>query len=675
MFERNKVSPMPASSAESLPEIEADTGLIQRYMQQSALRKWTPHLKDRIRRRTEAGSLTPLERKSKTQQKCAQIKRLYRELIYKIEPWEESVKVIEGHHGSGVASYFLFLRWCVYVNLWFFILLFGLVTVPQIAFETKDYNVAVLGINSSYVHVNASNRCSQLYKFDVTYTENVTKLIMNVLQGTGWMEKTPLFYGFYEAKEMNTDEPYSIPLAYLLVCIACLLYSVIMMAKKSASNFHDSVYDVSPSSRYQFFSLIFLSWDYTMTNAHSAKLKQKSLKKQIISELADKQLRLKQKNRTPLEYARIIFIRVVINIFVLLCLGAGAYLIYYVTQYTTLHAKLDTFSSQHGAIQFVVEYLPSITISILNGVIPILFSVIIIVEDYLPQNEVMITLVRTILLRLASLIFLIASLYKEVMCKPKDECNVGTEKCSLIRCWETYIGQQFYKLVIMDLLITLILSLVVEPLMKFLSKYLTFIKPQFNVPTNVLDLVYTQSLSWLGFFFAPLIPLMVLLKLIFTFYLKKLSAIKWCSPFERPYKASKSQSLFATVLMISFFFCCLPIGYIICYVPPSRSCGPFRLYSNMYDILTITVELWPLSASMIVRFISSSAFILTIIVILILFLYYCAQRGSAQNDSIKLLTSQLNMERKEKYYFMVEVNNLMALAAETKETSRPSTQR
>lgn len=51
-------------------------------------------------------------------------------------------------------------------------------------------------------------------------------------------------------------------------------------------------------------------------------------------------------------------------------------------------------------------------------------------------------------------------------------------------------------------------------------------------------------------------------------------------------------------------------------VPPSRSCGPFRVYNNMYDILTITVELWPLTASMIVRFLSSSAFILTIIVIL-----------------------------------------------------------
>lgn len=159
---------------------------------------------------------------------------------------------------------------------------------------------------------------------------------------------------------------------------------------------------------------------------------------------------------------------------------------------------------------------------------------------------------------------------------------------------------------------------------------------------------------------------MVLLKFFCTFHLKKLSALKWCAALEKPYKASKSQSLFATVLMISFFFCCLPIGYIICYVPPSRSCGPFRVYNNMYDILTITVELWPLTASMIVRFLSSSAFILTIIVILILFLYHCAQRGSAQNETIKLLRKQLNAERKEKFYFMMEANNMATTVAENK---------
>lgn len=51
---------------------------------------------------------------------------------------------------------------------------------------------------------------------------------------------------------------------------------------RSASNFQDSIYDATPSSHYQFFTLVFLSWDYTMTDEISAKLKLKSLKKQII---------------------------------------------------------------------------------------------------------------------------------------------------------------------------------------------------------------------------------------------------------------------------------------------------------------------------------------------------------------------------------------------------------
>ncbi|CAE1282323.1 TMC [Acanthosepion pharaonis] len=669
MFSNNKISPLPNNGVvddSSGSQVSQRRQAVVTVEQNSQI--WTPHLSERLRRRTEFGELKPTKKSSgNLEQKIIQIRRFLREVAFKLEPWRESVKAIEGHHGSGVASYFLFLRWSIYLNFGFFMLLFGLIVIPQVAFKKKNYTTAVLGINSSYVHVNYSQHCSQQYILNYSST-SVSEILLDFLQGTGWMEKTPLFYGYYEGKELNYDKSYIIPLAYILVCIFSLIYSVIMMAKKSASNFQDSIYDATPSSHYQFFTLVFLSWDYTMTDEISAKLKLKSLKKQIISELTDKQYRQKRKNLTTYQYARIIFIRVLVNIFVLLCLGTGAYLIYFTTQFTTFHVKPDEFHGHHESVRFLVEYLPSITISALNGFIPFVFSFITKVEDYLPQNQVIIILIRTILLRLASLIFLVASLYKEVMCTPKDNCNVGVADCPPLRCWETYIGQQFYKLVIMDFLISFSLCVIVEPLRKLFSRCLKIssLEPQFDVPKNVLDLVYTQSLSWLGFFFAPLLPCMVLLKFFGTFYLKKLSALKWCAALEKPYKASKSQSLFATVLMISFFFCCLPIGYIICYVPPSRSCGPFRVYNNMYDILTITVELWPLTASMIVRFLSSSAFILTIIVILILFLYHCAQRGSAQNETIKLLRKQLNAERKEKFYFMMEANNTATIVAENK---------
>uniref|UniRef100_A0A0L8I5I5 TMC domain-containing protein n=1 Tax=Octopus bimaculoides TaxID=37653 RepID=A0A0L8I5I5_OCTBM len=171
----------------------------------------------------------------------------------------------------------------------------------------------------------------------------------------------------------------------------------------------------------------------------------------------------------------------------------------------------------------------------------------------------------------------------------------------------------------------------------------------------------------LGFFFAPLITCMVLISIFITFYLKKLSALHWCAASVKPYKASKSQSLFASVLMVSFFLCCLPIGYVICKVPPSRSCGPFRIYKYMYEILTVTLEFWPISAAITISFLTSGAFVLTMIIVLLLFLYYFYKKIVSQSESIKILSNKLNSERKEKYYFMVEASKSLKQGQENRE--------
>ena len=57
------------------------------------------------------------------------------------------------------------------------------------------------------------------------------------------------------------------------------------------------------------------------------------------------------------------------------------------------------------------------------------------------------------LLKLASLGVLVASLYNIIDCKDKDTCGVGVDDCTSLQCWETYVGQEFYKLVILNLII------------------------------------------------------------------------------------------------------------------------------------------------------------------------------------------------------------------------------
>ena len=46
---------------------------------------------------------------------------------------------------------------------------------------------------------------------------------------------------------------------------------------------------------------------------------------------------------------------------------------------------------------------------------------------------------------------------------------------------------------------------------------------EFELPKNVLEIVYTQTICWIGGFFCPLIPGITAVKLFVFFYVKKVA--------------------------------------------------------------------------------------------------------------------------------------------------------
>lgn len=46
-------------------------------------------------------------------------------------------------------------------------------------------------------------------------------------------------------------------------------------------------------------------------------------------------------------------------------------------------------------------------------------------------------------------------------------------------------------------------------------------RQSFLIPFNVLDLVYSQTVSWVGLYYCPLLPLIGTVTLTATFYIKK----------------------------------------------------------------------------------------------------------------------------------------------------------
>lgn len=58
-------------------------------------------------------------------------------MSYAFEPWHSNIKSIQGQFGSGVASYFIFLRWLVYLNFSNLVLVVFFLLVPQLLYTSS----------------------------------------------------------------------------------------------------------------------------------------------------------------------------------------------------------------------------------------------------------------------------------------------------------------------------------------------------------------------------------------------------------------------------------------------------------------------------------------------------------------------------------------------------------
>lgn len=46
---------------------------------------------------------------------------------------------------------------------------------------------------------------------------------------------------------------------------------------------------------------------------------------------------------------------------------------------------------------------------------------------------------------------------------------------------------------------------------------------EFAIPQNVLEIVYGQTICWIGTFYSPMLPAICTIKYLFIFYIKKAS--------------------------------------------------------------------------------------------------------------------------------------------------------
>ncbi|KAK3579252.1 hypothetical protein CHS0354_033329 [Potamilus streckersoni] len=625
---------------------------------------WTPALSERKRNNGQGGSKSSKGSDGGCKMCCFNLNRGWRELTYKLELWKSSLKRIEGHQGTGVVSYFVFLKWLFFLDIFLFILLFVTIVFFQITFSVSDYDEHVKGKGSFLFTTTVADTCTASYKVNVS--SDGLQVILDFIQGTGWMERTAMFYGYYSNAEvkLSTSE-YNIPLAYFLVTCFALLVSLLLMARNTAKSFGQSVIDQEHKKhKANFCYSVFTVWDYAVNEIEVVILKQKNISIALAADLSEQRYDRKISQRTCADKCGIYTIRFFVNFLIICMLGGAGAAIYYAQDFSSGFTNSSNINNYHSLVKLLIQFLPSLVITLLNAVYPIIFNLLVILEKYRPGFVIKISLIRMVFLKLASLAMLMASLYIEITCSDQNSCRVGQNKCPAIQCWETFVGQAIYKLIVVNFLVQIVFTLLVELPRKLITTKCDCglakkIGPaEFDLPASVLDLVYAQTLCWLGLFYAPLIPAIYVLKLFVIFYLKKLSALYNTVPAERPYQASRSNSFFMIVLMVAFFMICIPISYTLVEMTPSPMCGPFRIYNNPKDVFNVAIKNTDYGFQVVWSILTSSAMVAAIIILLILALYYCSALRSGHQEMIALMKEQIVMEAKDKQYLLSRIGEM-----------------
>uniref|UniRef100_A0A4W5N575 Transmembrane channel-like protein n=1 Tax=Hucho hucho TaxID=62062 RepID=A0A4W5N575_9TELE len=512
------------------------------------------------------------------------------EMLSNLELWRGDIHVIEGMFGTGILSYFSFLRFLVLLNFIMFLLMFGFVMLPIITAPHASGNTTFNHVDGS----ECSNYPSTSRRGLVVFHQHITDL----LSGVGFLEQTYLFYGYYKVETIHFPKfTYNLPLAYLLVTIAYLFLSLIWIVKRSASGFKRKL--VQDEDRFQSFcNKIFAGWDFCIVNDSAARLKRSSLLYELKTDLEEEQHILIYNDGLP-------------------------------------RPNLD-------------DYLPSIVITLANFITPLIFSLIIQYEDYSPAFEIRFTLMRCVFMRLTSICVLLVSLWGQITSCQEGNCVCGYNHI-LYPCWESRVGQEMYKLMIFDFIIICAVTVFVEFPRKLIVDYCDcglakwWGQQEFAIPQNVLEIVYGQTICWIGTFYCPLLPAICTIKYFIIFYIKKVTLVNNCRPATRPFRASSSHFFFLAVLLIGLALACVPVTIGIAQISCSQACGPFVNYTTSWEVLPRTVFQLPAGARTFLLAISSEAFAVSLFVVTCLAMFYIIALAGAHKRVIDQLREQLVM--------------------------------
>lgn len=592
------------------------------------------------------------------------VKTRLAELNEKLTLWRGSLKKIEGYYGTGVVSFFLFVKWLIFLNIVLSFIMFIFVIWPTVYAKNEARRAVVDGA--------AQNDTAS---GDSLLVESVTGKLLDRLFSHESMVSSPLYYSYYSIDfSLNLYYfKFDLPLAYIMATMLCLSYSFICVVKNATCGFKHRLLE-SQGQFYVYCNLVFSGWDFCIQNERSAKIKHKALYNEIVGRLNVEKRENELRSRTKQEWCKLCIVRFFVNVAVIILLAVAGYIIFYAfAASSSSHSYLSAGGTKNWYVKVLREFSPAGCIIFFNLVLPFIFRWLATFERFSPIFSIQVTIFRTILLRFSSLCVLLGSVYDMTVttATPYAQQPQDTESQS----WESYVARELYKLLILSVvtqvLYTFFFNFPRSLLAQYCSnKFVQYVgKQQFNVSSHVLDVVYIQTIIWLGSFYAPLLPAFGVLIMSIIFYVKKFACLVNCKPASDVYYASRSHSLYMFILLISFAFSVVPWAYSLVEMQPSQQHGPFIKYDKAWDVVTTTFDQFPSWVNQTITFCRSSTFVVPLLVLLLLTNYYFYAVYVVNQQMVLVLKRQLILEGHDKQFLL---NRLSAFIKQQQERYRPN---
>eukprot|EP00051_Salpingoeca_urceolata_P020521 m.308923 g.308923 ORF g.308923 m.308923 type:complete len:665 (-) comp19634_c2_seq19:4901-6895(-) len=450
--------------------------------------------------------------------------RNFKERIKHAGLWKKHMKHLEGKHGAAVGTYFRFLRWTLFVNIFMAVLFCFFIMVPY-AIEH--------GRGESH-----TDEWQPVPNDDFSAAEE----IIGLFTGGASLNRTSYFIGSYWLSYEKNAPPaitsYDVALAYFLVTGCYLLVSFLLVVGSVAEAVKQTVN--TPDGQNDYSEVVFASYDHTLNNSNSVKIKRLSivqLLRELMGEAKSREEYAKMDRRVLLGR------RVLVNFIIFTTLGLALW---------SVNVTVTKFANSNDTIEALI---PALLLALYNNMLPFAFEMLAAFECWRTVLFVIqVSVVRAIILRLVGLYVFFYTVF------------INRVK---FMCWETYVGQQVYNVFVITVIFEVTASIFMSPLQKWTHENVECMRAfvaesRFATIKNTLALVYSQALVWFGAFFCPMLPVLAVAKTVVLFYLKKGSTLRFCSPPKTSFKATHSlRGLIYSVLLVTLLCVAVPLGYAI----------------------------------------------------------------------------------------------------------------